>query len=85
MWVKVPPFKVEVTPYLSTPRLITGAKLEAGHNQSRNRLGTLVLTGGYYGELNVKHLKKRLTTKRESESIPISPPINPQQFSMLAA
>ncbi|MGB3206534.1 MAG: hypothetical protein WBB28_16220 [Crinalium sp.] len=32
-----------------------------------NQIGTLALMGGYHGELNVKHLKKRLTSKRESE------------------
>ncbi len=69
-----------MTPYLSTPRLITGAKLEAGRNQSRIRLGALTLIGRYYGELNAKHQKKRLIGKRESDSISTLPLINPQHF-----
>ena len=41
---------------------------EAGNRaQSElNQIGTLALMGRYYGELNVKHLKKRLSLKRES-------------------
>ena len=52
---------------------------EAGNRaQSEpNQIGTLALIGGYYGELKVKHLKKRLNPKRESEYIPISSPLKP--------
>jgi hypothetical protein len=59
MWVKVPPFKVEVTPYLSTPRLITPC--EAGSRAQSELTNTAqgALTGRYYGELNVKLLKNQ--------------------------
>ena len=43
----------EFNPYLPTPRLITRVKLGTGRNQSAHQIGTLALTGGYYGELNV--------------------------------
>ena len=54
---------------------------EAGNRaQSEpNQIGTLALMGRYYGERTVKHLKKRLSCKRESVYILTSPPINPQQ------
>jgi hypothetical protein len=58
-----------VTPYLPTLKKLdtSRVKLGTGRNQSQIRLGTLALIGGYYGELNVKHLEKRLIPKRESE------------------
>lgn len=40
--------------------------------------------GGYYGELNVKLLKKRLSSERESVNISTPPSKNPQQFYMVS-
>lgn len=50
-----------------------------------NQIGTLALKGRYYGELNVKHLKKRLIGKRESGNISTPSSKNPQQNMRLAA
>ncbi len=38
--------------------------------------------GGYYGELNVKHLQKRLKSERESVYISTSSLIKPAAYSM---
>ncbi|MGB3206193.1 MAG: hypothetical protein WBB28_14485 [Crinalium sp.] len=71
-----------MTPYLSTPRLITlgeaGDRAQSVLNQIRH---TGEAGGDAIGEHTVKHLKKRLIPERESEpKIPTPLPTNPQQY-----
>jgi len=75
MEVQILPFKVR-SDSLSVHAEVNHQSEAGGRAQSEpNQIGTLALMGRYYGELNVKHLKKRLIFKRESVYISTSLPI----------
>jgi hypothetical protein len=68
MEVKALPFKVRSDSLSGHAE--TNHQSEAGIRAEleAKQIATLPLIGRYYGELNVKYLKKRLTLKQESEA-----------------
>jgi hypothetical protein len=82
MEVKVLPFRVKSDSLSGHTE--TNHQSEAGIRAEleANQIATLPLRGRYYGELNVKILKKHPIYRRESGHIPTLPPTNPQQLTM---
>ena len=67
MRVQAPPFRVRSDSLSDHTEINHQSEAGSRAESELKQICTLPLIGRYHGELNVKHLKKRLTLKRESD------------------